>query len=47
MSVLTLSVPENLPAGDYTIIVTGTSGSTVKSDEITLSITSLPGYTRY
>ena len=35
MSVLTLSVPENLPAGDYTIIVTGTSGSTVKSDEIT------------
>ena len=45
MSVLTLSVPENLAAGDYTIIVTGTSGSTVKSDEITLSITSLPEFT--
>ena len=45
MSVLTLSVPENLGAGDYTIIVTGTSGSTVKSDEITLSITSLPEFT--
>ena len=45
MSVLTLSVPENLPAGDYTILVTGTSGSTVKSDEITLSITSLPEFT--
>ena len=45
MSVLTLSVPENLAAGDYTIIVTGTSGSTVKSDEITLSITDLPEFT--
>ena len=45
MSVLTLSVPENLAAGDYTIIVTGTSGSTVKSDEITLSITNLPEFT--
>ena len=45
MSVLTISVPENLAAGDYTIIVTGTSGSTVKSDEITLSITSLPEFT--
>lgn len=45
MSVLTISVPENLAAGDYTIIVTGTSGSTVKSDEITLSITALPEFT--
>ena len=45
MSVLTISVPENLAAGDYTIIVTGTSGSTVKSDEITISITSLPEFT--
>jgi hypothetical protein len=45
MSVLTISVPENLAAGDYTIIVTGTSGSTIKSDEITLSITDLPEFT--
>ena len=44
MSVLTLTIPANFTAGDYTVIVTGTSGSTIHSDEITFTLTSLPEF---
>ena len=44
MSILTLTIPANLTAGDYTVIVTGTSGSNVHSDEITFTLTSLPEF---
>ena len=44
MSVITLSISDTLESGDYTVIVTGTSGSKVHSDEITISITSLPEF---
>ena len=44
MSILTLTIPANLTAGDYTVIVTGTAGSTVHSDEITFTLTSLPEF---
>ena len=44
LSVLTLTIPSNLSAGDYTVIVTGTAGSTVHSDEITFTITSIPEF---
>jgi hypothetical protein len=44
MSILTLTVPANLTAGDYTVIVTGTAGSTVHSDELTFTLTSLPEF---
>ena len=44
LSVLTLTIPSNLSAGDYTVIVTGTAGSTVHSDEITFTITSMPEF---
>lgn len=33
-----------LSAGDYTVIVTGTTGSTVHSDEITFTVTSIPEF---
>ena len=44
MAVLTLTISEELTEGDYTVIISGTSGSTVHSDEITFSITSLPEF---
>jgi hypothetical protein len=44
LSILTLTIPSNLSAGDYTVIVTGTAGSTVHSDEITFTITSIPEF---
>ena len=44
MAVLTLTLSDDLPEGDYTVIISGTSGSTVHSDEITFSITSLPEF---
>ena len=44
MAVLTLTISDDLPEGDYTVIISGTSGSTVHSDEITFSITSLPEF---
>jgi len=44
LSVLTLTIPSNLSAGDYTVIVTGTAGSTVHSDEITFTVTSIPEF---
>jgi hypothetical protein len=44
LSVLTLTIPSNLSAGDYTVIVTGTAGSTVHSDEITFTLTSMPEF---
>jgi hypothetical protein len=44
MSILTLTIPANLTAGDYTVIVTGTAGSTVHSDELTFTLTSLPEF---
>ncbi|DAC57376.1 MAG TPA: hypothetical protein D7I03_07535, partial [Candidatus Poseidoniales archaeon] len=44
MAVLTLTVPANLSGGDYTVVVTGTSGDTVRSDELTFSITTLPEF---
>ena len=44
MSILTLTIPANLSAGDYTVIVTGTSGNNVHSDEITFTLTSLPEF---
>ena len=44
MAVLTLTISDSLPEGDYTVVVSGTSGGTVRSDEITFSITSLPEF---
>jgi len=44
MAVLTLTIAENLSEGDYTVVISGTSGDTVRSDEITFSITSLPEF---
>ena len=44
MSILTLTIPANLTAGDYTVIVTGAVGSNVHSDEITFTLTSLPEF---
>ncbi len=44
MAVLLLDIPNNLTAGDHTVVVTGTSGSTVHSDEITITMTSLPEF---
>ena len=44
LSVLTLTIPSDLSAGDYTVIVTGTAGSTVHSDEITFTVTSIPEF---
>ena len=44
MSILTLTIPANLTAGDYTVIVTGTAGSNVHSDELTFTLTSLPEF---
>jgi hypothetical protein len=44
MSILTLTIPANFTAGDYTVIVTGTSGSNVHSDELTFTLTSLPEF---
>ena len=44
MAVLTLTLAENLTEGDYTVVISGTSGDTVRSDEITFSITSLPEF---
>ena len=44
MSILSLTIPSNLTAGDYTVIVTGSSGSNVHSDEITFTLTSLPEF---
>ena len=44
MAVLTLTIPGNISAGDYTVIVTGKSGSNVHSDEITFTVTSLPEF---
>ena len=44
MAILTLTVPANLSGGDYTVVVTGTSGDTVRSDELTISISTLPEF---
>lgn len=44
MSILTLTIPANLTAGDYTVIVTGTAGDNVHSDELTFTLTSLPEF---
>jgi hypothetical protein len=44
MSILTLTIPANFTAGDYTVIVTGTAGSNVHSDELTFTLTSLPEF---
>jgi len=44
MAVLTLTLADNLTEGDYTVIISGQSGDTVRSDEITFSITSLPEF---
>ena len=44
MAVLTLTIADNLSEGDYTVVISGTSGDTVRSDEITFSITSLPEF---
>ena len=44
MAVPTLTVPANLSGGDYTVVVTGTSGDTVRSDELTFGITTLPEF---
>ncbi len=44
ISVLTMTIPSTLAAGDYTVIVTGTAGSTVHSDEITFTLTSIPEF---
>ena len=44
LAVLTLTVPANLSSGDYTVIVSGTSGEEVRSDELTISITTLPEF---
>jgi cell division protein ZipA len=39
-----MTIPSTLAAGDYTVIVTGTAGSTVHSDEITFTLTSIPEF---
>ena len=44
MAVLTLTFPDNLTEGDYTVVVSGKAGDTVRSDEITLSVTSIPDF---
>ena len=44
MSILTPTIPANLTAGAYTVIVTGTAGSNVHSDELTFTLTSLPEF---
>ena len=44
MAVLTLTLADNLTEGDYTVVISGTAGETVRSDEITFSITSLPEF---
>ncbi|MBK30395.1 MAG: hypothetical protein CMB49_06815 [Euryarchaeota archaeon] len=44
MAILTLTLSDNLTEGDYTVVISGTSGSTVRSDEITFTITSLPEF---
>ena len=44
MAILTLTIPDNLTAGDYTVVVSGISGTTIHSDEITFTITSLPEF---
>ena len=44
MAVLTLTLADNLTEGDYTVVISGTAGDTVRSDEITFSITSLPEF---
>ena len=44
MAILTLTIPSTLSAGDYTVIVTGKSGSNVHADEITFTLTSLPEF---
>ena len=44
MAVLTLTISDSLAEGDYTVVVSGTSGETIRSDEITFSITSLPEF---
>ena len=44
MAVLTLTLSDSLAEGDYTVVVSGTSGDTVRSDEITFSVTSLPEF---
>ena len=41
MAILTLTIPDNLTVGDYTVVVSGKSGTTIHSDEITFTITSL------
>ena len=41
---LTLTLADNLTEGDYTVVISGQSGDTVRSDEITFSITSLPEF---
>jgi len=44
MPILTLTISDTLAAGDYTVIITGTSGSNVHSDEITFTLTSMPEF---
>ena len=44
MAVLTLTLPDNLTVGDYTVVVSGTSGDTVRSDEITFTVTEIPEF---
>ncbi|MEK9652073.1 MAG: hypothetical protein VW102_07750, partial [Poseidonia sp.] len=44
MAVLSLTISDSLPEGDYTVVVSGASGDTVRSDEITFSVTSLPEF---
>ena len=44
MVILTLTIPDNLTVGDYTVVISGTSGTTIHSDEITFTITSLPEF---
>jgi len=44
MAVLTLTISDSLAEGDYTVVVSGASGDTVRSDEITFSVTSLPEF---
>ena len=44
MAVITLTIADNLSEGDYTVLISGTSGDIMRSDEITFSITSLPEF---